>query len=58
MSQMMTRQKLQNYYAQNRVLKQNVHRRLAHDHWGTEYFLEEAKGLYGAFMQLLDTGEE
>lgn len=57
MSQMMSQQKVDAFKLQANQLKASVYRRLAHDQWGTEYFLKQAKELYNVYDQML-TWEE
>jgi hypothetical protein len=54
MSSLMTQQKFQIFISYTHTLRGNIRRRLAHDQWGTDYFLEEAKSLYQVFNALLD----
>jgi hypothetical protein len=54
MSSLMSRQKVQGFITHTKTLNGNISRRLAHDQWGTDYFLEEAKSLYHIFNALLD----
>jgi hypothetical protein len=58
MSNMMTQQKIDAFKAHTLQFQASIRRRLAHDQWGIEYFLNEAKELYGVFNRLLHIAEE
>jgi len=57
MSQLMYQQRIVGFRRESDRLRAKVRRLLAHDHWGTDYFLEKAKVQYKMLNHILEVPE-